>query len=512
MKSAEQLQDYQALKTKLADRNWRLNNLYYIKTESGERTKFKLNWAQDKFYKTLWFFNVVLKARQLGFTTFILIYFLDSCLFNRDHAAGVIAHTREDAEDLFKNKVKFAYDNLPEWIKAEISATQDTARKIEFSNGSSITVGTSLRSGTYQKLLISEYGKISARYPDKAAEIKTGALNTVHAGQQIFVESTAEGKHGEFYQLVTLARQLEQEQRKLTPLDPKFHFYAWWQHPGYRLGESDIANTSINLEFIEYFNGLESIGIKLEPGQKAWYVKKAAIQGDLMKREFPSTPDEAFEASLEGAYYTKQMALVRKNKQIGKFPHEPSKLVYTFWDIGLNDEMAIWFFQHIGHEYRFIRYYENSGEGWQFYANHLQSLGYNYGMHYWPHDGNKRILAGQVQTSQQIAKQLGIRPIEVVPRTQDVMADINNFCRPVLPRCSFDEVHCAKGIEYLDSYRKEWDDRNAVWKETPLHNRASNCADAFRTFAVGYKGRQAEFIDYRDRQETYDSNYDMLNF
>ena len=513
MKSAEQLQDYQALKTKLADRNWRLNNLYYIKTESGERTKFKLNWAQDKFYKTLWFFNVVLKARQLGFTTFILIYFLDSCLFNRDHAAGVIAHTREDAEDLFKNKVKFAYDNLPEWIKAEISATQDTARKIEFSNGSSITVGTSLRSGTYQKLLISEYGKISARYPDKAAEIKTGALNTVHAGQQIFVESTAEGKHGEFYQLVTLARQLEQEQRKLTPLDPKFHFYAWWQHPGYRLGESDIANTSINLEFIEYFNGLESIGIKLEPGQKAWYVKKAAIQGDLMKREFPSTPDEAFEASLEGAYFTKQMMLVRKGQQIKPIRWEPSKPVDTFWDLADNrDYISIWFFQHIGSEYRFIRYMQATGEDYGYFKNAMNGFGYVYGAHYFPHDGGNKVQTPQgLLTRREIANSYGIAPITIVPRTPEKQAAIER-ARTILPRCFFDEVNCSEGIKLLDSYRKEWDDRNAVWKDKPRHDEASHCADAFMTFCDGYKGRQAEFIDYRDRQETYDSSYDMLNF
>lgn len=511
MNLTEEQQAYQQLKKNLANRLWRLNNLYYIKTETGEKVKFKLNWAQEKFYNSLWYFNVVLKARQLGFTTFILIYFLDSCLFNSNHAAGVIAHTREDAEDLFKNKVKFAYDNLPDFIKNELEATQDTARKIEFKNGSSITVGTSLRSGTYQKLLVSEYGKISARYPEKAQEIKTGALNTVHAGQQIFIESTAEGKSGEFYNFVQLARKLQDEGKELTVLDPAFHFYAWWQHPSYKL--DDTSNSLITHEMQEYFNKLDVQGIKLTPQQKGWYVKKIAIQGDMMKREFPSTPDEAFEASLEGAYYNKEMTQIRKQRQIGKFPHEPSQRVYTFWDIGLNDEMAIWFFQHIGHEYRFIRYHEVSGAGWGELANILRSFyGYVYAEHYFPHDGATRVQGIEVSTRQELAAKVGIYPVKIVPRTQNVVDDIRNFCRPTLLRCSFDEQNCSQGIAYLDEYRKAWDEKLGQWRETPLHNRASNCADAFRTFAVGYKGRKQEFIDMRDRQTIYQSDYDMLNY
>lgn len=498
-------QAYQALTSLLGDRTYRLNNLYAIKNEHGEKTQFQMNWAQADFYSNIWYFNVILKARQLGFTTFILLYFLDACLFNRDHAAGVIAHTREDAEDLFKNKVKFAYDNLPDWLRAELPATQDSARKLEFANGSSITVGTSLRSGTYQKLLVSEYGKISARYPEKAKEIKTGALNTVHAGQQIFVESTAEGQHGEFFDLTEIARKLEDAGKVLTPLDPKFHFYPWYRHPGYVL---ESENISVDLETQDYFAKLAARGVSLKPSQKAWYVKKAAIQQELMRREFPSFPEEAFESSLEGAFYTKEMALVRRNKQICYVPWEPSQPVYTFWDIGLNDHMAIWFFQHIGNQYRFIRYFEATNEGWGFYANYLKSLGYSYEAHYWPHDGNKRILGAEVVTSKQSAQALGIAPIKIVERTNDVIADVRNFCKPALIRSWFDEQNCAVGIRHLDSYRKEWDERLGTWKEKPRHDDSSDCADAFRTFAMGYTGRRNEFHKFSD--EFADMEYDYF--
>ena len=60
---------------------------------------------------------------------------------------------------------------------------KDAADELLFSNNSSIRVGVSMRSGTLQYLHISEYGQVCARFPEKAREIRTGALNTVQAGQ-----------------------------------------------------------------------------------------------------------------------------------------------------------------------------------------------------------------------------------------------------------------------------------------------------------------------------------------
>lgn len=485
----------------LADKRWRLNNLYKIINAEGREIDFVMNEAQNNLYENLHNFNIILKARQLGFSTFILIYILDTCLFRANTSAGVIAQGLNEAEDLFRNKVKFAYDKLPDPIRLSITATQNTARKLEFSNGSSISVGTSLRGGTNQILHVSEYGKISARYPDKAREIKTGALNTVHTDQLIFIESTAEGQQGEFYDYVQMARRLKQEDKELTSLDPKIHFYPWYDNKEYKLK----ADVSITREMADYF---DSLPVVLTPDQKSWYVKKAEQMGDDMKREFPASPEEAFEQSMEGAYYTKQMDLVRKNKQIGHVPYEPSKPVYTFWDLGLNDMMCIWFFQHIGNQYRFIDYYENYGEGLQHYASYLASLGYTYIEHVWPHDGNNRDLSTGKERSE-TARALGINPLKIVPRTVSVNDDIQ-LVRNILPRCWFDARKCDKGIKHLDNYRKEWDDRLGVWKNKPLHDSASHGADAFRTFVKGYNERQIEFYDTSLPAQA--QGYDMLNW
>src|SRR5882672_8526615 len=99
------------LDPRMQDVWWRMENLYHVKNEKGEKVKFKLRFAQKFFLKHLWFLNVILKARQLGFTTVICIYFLDCILFNKNKSAGIIAHTKEDAENIFKNKIMFAWDN-----------------------------------------------------------------------------------------------------------------------------------------------------------------------------------------------------------------------------------------------------------------------------------------------------------------------------------------------------------------------------------------------------------------
>lgn len=463
----------------LSDRTWRLNNLYSIINKSGEKVQFKMNWAQSDFMQNLHYFNVVLKARQLGFSTFILLYILDACLFNENQSAGVIAQSLNAASDLFTNKVKFAYDNLPDWLKEAVKLEGDNARMLRFSNGSSIVVGTSLRGGTHQYLHVSEYGKIAARYPDKAKEIKTGAFNTVQAGQVIFVESTAEGAMGEFYDLVMYGKRLEEEGAELSPLEPKLHFYPWYKNEEYT--EKVTGLPRYTNEVVKVFEKYPF----LSEEQKVWYSKKYEIMTDLMKQEFPGSIEEAFEKVLEGAYYATQMTMVRKNGQITELPYNPRYKVDTFWDLGLKDNMCIWFYQNIGGKHCFIDYYENSGEGLGHYAAVLERKGYMYGKHYWPHDGGNRKIGERLVAPKEDAESLGIRPVKIVAKTTNVIRDIQKV-RLTLPLCWFDAVKTKVGVLHLDNYRKEWDEKLGTWRDSPYHDAASNGADAFRIFVTGY--------------------------
>ena len=462
----------------LGDQRWRLDNLYWIVNEKGEKVPFRLNWAQDQLYSKLHYLNLILKARQLGFTTFIQVFMLDCCMFHGDTHAGTIAHTREDAEAFFRDKVKFPYDNLPPVLRDCNPAIQDSARTLAFKNGSVMRVGTSLRSGTNQYLHISEYGKICAKYPEKATEIRTGALNTVHPGQMIFIESTAEGSEGDFFDKCEDAQSSERKGQKPGSLDYKFFFFPWWRHPGYKLNEEVLFTKRDR----DYFSQLEEEKIYLTDAQKAWYVKKSKEQGEEMKREFPSTPKEAFESSIEGAYYAEQMARMEEEGRIGDFPHQTGKRIETWWDLGMNDSMTIAFVQRIGQRIHFIDYYENNGYGLEHYARYLQDKQkvrrFVYGPHIWPHDGNARILDETGRKRTEVMRDLGYQ-VKVVPRgllnpgIEAVRQQMDNFC--------IDEENCADLIRALKAYRREWDENRGVYRDRPLHDWASHGADMVRT-------------------------------
>ncbi len=455
---------------------WRLNNLYYIQDKFGRKVKFNLNWAQENLYNDMWYCNIILKARQLGISTFICLLFLDRCLFNSNISAGIIAHTLEDSQQLFR-RVKFAFDNLPDDLKKRICAENDTTNMLKFSNGSSLRVGTSLRSSTFQFLHISEFGKICAKYPDKAQEIITGSLNTVAAGQYIFIESTAEGRDGYFYDICKRAQEDKKIQKKLSKLDFKFHFFPWYDEPTYRIGSC----FPVVPEMQKYFDHLLSMGIKLDEEQKNWYIAREMTQKDDMRREYPSTPEESWEVTNEGLYYCKQMTDARSNRRIGYVPYDEALEVHTAWDLGYNDSTSIWFFQVHGKEIRLIDYEEGSGESLTHWIGVLKSKGYILGKHIAPHD----ILVHEYtsgMTRQASARKLGIhflpaQKVQIIPGIDAV--------RNIFNRCWFDETKCAKGIKALDNYKKDWDDRNACWRSQPLHNWASHGSDAFRTLATG---------------------------
>lgn len=455
------------------------DGFYMVQDEEGRSVPFRLRPIQEQFLNEQHGFDLLLKARQLGFTTMIQLDFLDDCLFIPNTAAGVIAHNREDAEAFFHNKIRFAYDHLPDEFKELVPATQDSTRSMRFGNGSSIRVGTSLRSGTFQRLHVSEYGKVCAKFPDKAREIKSGALNTVHVGQKIRIESTAEGHSGHFFDLCKAAQDKALKGDELTPLDFKFHFFPWFHDAKYQLG-NDVGETT---EDREYFEKLESQQVVLTRQQRAWYVKKTEQQGEDMKREFPSTPDEAFEASVEGAYFSKQMAKARMERRVCRLPILDAP-VYTTWDLGLNDSTAIVFWQDVGTERRAIDYYENNGESWGHYAGILLAKGYSYSRHYMPHDaGHRQQGVNSVETREQKANKAGITPTEVLRRIQTESEGID-ASREFFPNVYVDEDRCARLIACLDNYRKEWDDQRAVWRDRARHDEFSHGYKSFESAAI----------------------------
>ncbi|MBC2712876.1 MAG: terminase [Desulfosarcina sp.] len=491
------------------DKWWRLNNLYYITNEDGQKVKFVCNPLQEKLYWDLWYCNLILKARQFGGTTFVDIFFLDDCLFIKDIEAGIIAHNREDASKIFRRKVKFPYDNLPEGFRNQRRLVTDSQRELAFSNGSIIYVATSVRSGTVQRLHISEHGKICRKYPDKAQEIKTGSLNAIHAGNIVVIESTAEGRYGDFFDFCTEALNNERMEKPLTKLDYKLHFFPWFWDPKNQLDAADALLVTLPKESVEYFDKLEADGhligtdgkpVKLTRRQKTWYYKKRLIMKEKMYQEFPSTPAEAFKASIEGAYYAEEMAYLREHGRIGKVPYDPTLPVNTAWDLGIDDWMVLLFHQRYGMENRIIDLYYGNDRKLADYVQMLQIKGYVYNTHFLPHDiANKSLITGKTR----LATLIELMPdqnIVVVDKLD--LADGISATRDFLPSCWIDEEKCEKFIDGMDSYQRKPDEINGGYFDTPLHNWATHFADAGRYLAIGYQSPPARRKKRRSRKRS----------
>ena len=224
-------------------------------------------------------------------TTFIAIMFLDACLFRSNVRAGMIAQTDPIAKKLFRDKVKFAYDNLPDHVRRAMPLERESADELLFAHtGSSIQVSTSMRSGTLQYLHVSEFGKICADFPKRAQEVVTGSIPTVPANGVIFIESTAEGREGHFYNMTMRAKALQEQGAPLTRKDYKLHFFPWFEEPNYRAPAGTVLVTKRDHD---YFDGLEAkLGVVIDDEQRSWYcaTRDGDFSGDeeMMFQEYPS--------------------------------------------------------------------------------------------------------------------------------------------------------------------------------------------------------------------------------
>lgn len=452
---------------------------------------FKPNRAQRRLLKKMHSRNIILKARQLGFTTLICIFFLDCALFRKNIRAGIIAHEEDAAKAIFRDKVKFAYEQLPPALKAVMPLKRDAAEELLFAhNNSSIRVSTSMRSGTMHYLHISEFGKICAKRPDRAEEVVRGSIPTVPThGGMLFIESTAEGRAGHFYKMTDKAEKISQLGRRLTPKEYRFHFFPWWQEPNYRMDPEGVIISANDDEYFEKVEG--EMGCHLDIEQRAWWVSTRdndfSGEEESMWQEYPSTPAEAFQVSNKGCYYAVQMATMRKQKRIGRVLFDPTVPVNTFWDIGNSDGTAVWLHQQVGMRHRFIGFFEGWGEPYAHYVGKLDAFqretGCVWGRHYLPHDGSHE-KQGEVNNNspRTMLENLGLRKIEIVPRVSEIQHGIQ-ATRNYLAICEIDETACKEGIVHLDSYKKKWNTVLQCWMDEPLHDVHSEAADAMRQAA-----------------------------
>lgn len=310
--------------SRLMNRAWRINHLYLIRDEQKRIIPFSPRAEQRRFYQLRHDRNFVPKARKYGISTCIVLDYLDACIWANSQQAQHCAHV-DFREDDAKEKLeiaRFAWTegvNHPDegvrsvWIALHERnpLISDNKGELKWLNGSKQQASTSFMGGNPTRLHISEYGPLSAQFPDRAAKVARGTINAVPAGGIVDIETTMEGgTFGECANIFALAEKMQG--KKLTALDWKLFFIPWYLHPSYVL-EGEVPH---NQETKDYFGKIIlPAGQKITLSQQAWYEKKKDEQHSKMYTQYPTVVGECWYAGTGTALFNAD-ALVWQKEQI----------------------------------------------------------------------------------------------------------------------------------------------------------------------------------------------------
>lgn len=484
-------------------------HIFKLKTKTGKIKPFEPNLVQRSVLREIRqqikekgkARIIVIKGRQQGVTTLTQLVELSYVLTTPAFNAYTMAHDVSIANEIFSEKIKFAFDNLPPELVGSglIQARRNNIRQLEFEgdlNGSKITVGLSARGTTQNFLHISEAGKMSEN-AILWKEMIEGSLPAAEHAEVIIIESTADGGHGAFYEFVQASLKGENEFKTM--------FLRWTDSEEYQTEPPD------NDDWIEKYktkairyriptDPMTSHGLNKK--QWYWYYNRLNEQGGAVKVQYPLDLDQAFDKDVEGAYYQNEIDDMNQEGRFGShIQHDPKQLVNTHWDLARGkgaDKIACWFWQMNGDKIRIIDYYEAEGQPALKTAQDLFSKPYIYGTHYAPHDAAQTQLGLDSNLTQtQIYKEAGIN------MSQQARGTINDGIEAV--RFMFPYIEMAQnegttlGMNRLRSYHKKVD-KGGNWVED--HDINSHAADAFRGLCSTVRLNQYN----QKRQEVFNAN------
>jgi phage terminase large subunit len=406
----------------------------HSKSKSSGKTKvheikipYKPRPLQREVHKSLKRFNVLVCHRRFGKSVLAINELILHAVNNPNHKLAYIAPT-------YRQGKAIAWDYLKQYTKPLMyfgGDKNETELRIDLWNGSKIQIygadnNDSLRGLGFHGVIMDEYAIMA---PRTWTEIVRPAISDT-LGWVIFI-GTPMG-HNQFWEVYDYALRGHKD----------------WFGKMYRASETNVI-----------------------PDDE---LKEAA--SIMTEEQYNQEFECSFTAAVSGSYYGKLMTKADNENRIGPVPVDSNVGVETWWDLGIGDSTAIWFAQRVGEEVHLIDYYENSGESLMHYADVLEDKGYAYSRHVAPHDIQAREL-GTGKSRLEVSQELGIM-FEVAPRLE-VDHGIESV-RNALPYCWFDREKCKLGIDALRQYRKQWDEKNQVFKSKPLHDWCSHSADAFR--------------------------------
>lgn len=461
-----------------------------IATKAGEVVPLNLNAAQqhihqkaeEQYQKTGRVRAIVLKGRQQGCSTYIEGRFYWKTSHRRGKKAFILTHEQQATDNLFGMAQRY-HENCPGLVRPSTGAAN--AKELLFDAlDSGYRVATAGTRAVGRSQTIQYFHGSEVAYWPFAESHASGVMQAIAdlPDTEIWLESTANGRGNYFH---------SQWKNAVSGVSDYIAiFVPWFWQPEYRKQPKEGFVRTAKEEHLARQFGLDDQQLQWRRGKIAELEMGSdfgtvAVSGeDRFMQEYPCTPDEAFDAPVPGAYYADALLDAQREGRITRIPYDPTHPVSTGWDLGMDDETAIWFFQEIARERRVIDYYQANGEEPAHYAAILKAKPYAYHCHYLPHDANSRGVLSKTTYEQQL-RTLEVGRIEVVPRSGPF--DRITATRAILPTCYFDEQKCAVGLEALRNYRAEYDEDKKTFKKEPRHDWASHPADGFGTYAEGHK-------------------------
>jgi phage terminase large subunit len=398
-------------------------------------------------------FNVIVCHRRFGKTVFAINHQIDKMLRNTlpSPRAAYLAPTYGQAKRIVWDYLKNYTEKVPGTVANEadlrLDYTHNRARQMLLSAENP----ASLRGIYLDDVLLDEYAEMD---PAVWSEVIRPTLND-RKGSAIFI-GTPKGQNN-FHKLYEYATQSG---------DPE------WFGAMYKASETGIIHPD----------------------------ELASARRTMTEDEYEQEYECSFNAGLAGAYFAKELSKAESEGRVGNFPYDPALAVDTYWDLGINDMAAVWFVQSHRGLHRCIDYYEVCGSSIPEVVEVVKKKPYALGEYVFPHDADTRDFStGKSQL--QIFYNHGCRPSRVVPRVGSKREGIN-AARMIMPLVQFDRVKCKRGLEALANYQRKWNSKNNVFEESPLHNWASNGADAFQCFGLGQRGESRDSsTEYNDRYQ-----------
>jgi hypothetical protein len=238
---------------------WLAQELLKVRDKEGQQRALAANPAQVRFESRRGRHNIIVKARQMGMTTWVAGRFFLKTITARGVLTAQVAHTREAAEGIFRMVQRF-WECLPSSMRdgclrrsrANVGQMVFPELDSEFRvlSAADESAGRGL---TLQNLHCSEV----SRWPGDAMATLAGLRAALSPDGEIVIESTPNGAHGCFYE----------EWQQAVERGTVQHFYPWWMEKGYvsaaakRPREDELSLMSgngLSVDQVGFRRGLEA--------------------------------------------------------------------------------------------------------------------------------------------------------------------------------------------------------------------------------------------------------------